>query len=410
MGRLLAAVGVLLLSSSARASSAGPCLAELAKDSCTPAEGAEKCGSCAEHHIAGLLKAGCNTSFVTHYCENKLPPSPPPAGGCLAELAKDGCKQGQPEACGKCAHAHEAGLLKAGCTVPFVTSWCEAKPKPPGPGPGPAPAPAPTPTNTSIVNVLVFGDSWGSYGPSFHELEDMFSRHGVKAVVRSAAIGGTQACGWDEGKDIGKEGVGSSLADAAMRLFPELPDGPDHVWYTLGGNDFADKSYQECSRSAKSMAQQQLCTVKLTAGVRNCTESLLEYYWKQYPRSRVMQCGYDLPCEKGPGKCASDHRVPFCRENSTCLDVQSLEWQEIYIGALQARYEELQKNYTGLNIQGTIQASVGVAGAKVGTPVVGVGGSPCDLMCGCVHPCYGKSGATAVGEAFWDLYFKNYPK
>ena len=382
MSRLLAAAaGILLLSSSVRAG-ADQCLVELAKDGCTPGAGAEKCGECAHAHQAGLLKAGCNTAFVTRYCEKKGPPSPPPAGGCITELSKDGCKQGKPEACGKCARAHKADLLKAGCTVPFVTSWCEAKP---GPAPPPAPGPAPTPTNTSMVNVLVFGDSWGSYGPSFRELADMFSRHGVKAVVRSAAIGGTQACGWDEGKEIGKEGVGSSLADAAQRLFPELPDGPDHVWYTLGGNDFADKSYQACSRNAKTMAQQQLCAIKLTAGVRNCTESLLEYYWKQYPSSRVMQCGYDFPCEKGT-HCASDNRVPFCGTNSTCLDVQSIEWQQIYISALQARYEELQKNYTGLNIQGAIQASVGIPGAKVGKPVVGIGGSPCDLMCGCVHP------------------------
>ena len=122
-----------------------------------------------------------------------------------------------------------------------------------------------------------------------------------------------------------------------------------------------------------------------------------------------MQCGYDFPCEQG-SKCGSDNRVPFCKTNSTCLDEQSVEWQQIYIGAMHARYEELNKNYTGLNIQGSIQAAAGVPGAKVGSPVIGVGGSPCDLMCGCVHPCYGKAGATAVGEAFWSLYFSKYPK
>ena len=85
------------------------------------------------------------------------------------------------------------------------------------------PAPPPFPTNSSVVNVLVFGDSWGSYGPSWREIQDMFDRHGVRAVVRSAAIGGTQACQWAEGNHIGREGVGSALADAANKLFPELP-------------------------------------------------------------------------------------------------------------------------------------------------------------------------------------------
>ena len=35
-----------------------------------------------------------------------------------------------------------------------------------------------------------------------------------------------------------------TIAAEAAKLFPELPDGPDHVWYTLGGNDFANQHYQ----------------------------------------------------------------------------------------------------------------------------------------------------------------------
>jgi hypothetical protein len=43
---------------------------------------------------------------------------------------------------------------------------------------------------------------------------------------------------------------------------------------------------QVCSRSAQSMAEQYVCAAKLTARVRNCTQSLLEYYWRQFPLSR----------------------------------------------------------------------------------------------------------------------------
>jgi hypothetical protein len=53
---------------------------------------------------------------------------------------------------------------------------------------------------------------------------------------------------------------------------------------------------------------------------------------------RVMQCGYDLSCEQGQ-HCSQDHRVPFCKTNATCLDEMTLRWQDLYIGALQARYE-----------------------------------------------------------------------
>lgn len=80
----------------------------------------------------------------------------------------------------------------------------------------PPPSP-PRPINGSTVTVLVFGDSWGSLGPSWRELQDMFDRHGVDAVVRSAAVGGTAACQWAM---KGSRGPGSALADAAAQLFP----------------------------------------------------------------------------------------------------------------------------------------------------------------------------------------------
>jgi hypothetical protein len=160
--------------------------------------------------------------------------------------------------------------------------------------------------------VLVFGDSWGSLGPSWKEVQDTFDRHGVYSVVRSAAVGGTQACQWSS---KGSEGPGSALADAAKQLFPELPDGPDHVWYTAGGNDFAEAGYQRCSNAATTLAEALACAETLFKVVRNCTQSLLEYYWRQYPASRVMQCGYDLPCQTGRCVGVDDHRFAFCKAN-----------------------------------------------------------------------------------------------
>ena len=64
---------------------------------------------------------------------------------------------------------------------------------------------------------------------------------------------------------------------------------------------------------------------------------------------------------------------------------------------------------TGLDILGTVQQAGAVAGAKVGQPVLDQG-SPCALMAECVHPAPGTPGATAVGEAFWSLYFSKHPK
>eukprot|EP01051_Picozoa_sp_SAG22_P021795 SAG22_NODE_4959_length_1122_cov_1.563050_2_plen_129_part_00 len=123
-----------------------------------------------------------------------------------------------------------------------------------------------------------------------------------------------------------------------------------------------------------------------------------------------MQCGYDFPCTDTENcQVVAARKLPFCKANATCQSEQTLYWQKMYIGALSARYEEMRMNYTGLDITGTVQQAGGVAGAKVGAPVIGRG-SPCDLMVECVHPIYAKPGATAVGEAFWDLYFSKYPK
>ena len=239
----------------------------------------------------------------------------------------------------------------------------------------------------------------------------MFDRHGVPAVVRSAAIPGTQACQWASAAK-GLEGPGSALADAAKRLFPELEPhgGPDHVWYTAGGNDFAESWYQQCGHAAKTLAASQLCIDKLTSVVGNCTQSLLEYYWARYPSSRVMQCGYDFPCtDTKQCQTVAARKLPHCGTDGTCQGEQTLYWQKMYIGALQARYEELRMPYAGLDISGAVQQAGGVPGAGVGSPVIGQG-SPCDLMVECVHPIYGKAGATAVGEAFWELYFSKHPK
>ena len=104
--------------------------------------------------------------------------------------------------------------------------------------------------------------------------------------------------------------------------------------------------------------------------------------------------------------------VPFCQSNVTCMDETTLHWQKIYVDALDTHYNQPGGapgggSYAGLNILGAVQAAGGVPGASIGHPVIGVD-SPCDLETMCVHPTHGKAGATAVGEAFWDLYYSKH--
>ena len=77
----------------------------------------------------------------------------------------------------------------------------------------------------NATTVLVFGDSWGDTGPTWQTIRDAFARRNRTADVRSAAVGGTTACGW----------APSSLVNASRALFPELAEtGPDFVWFTAG--------------------------------------------------------------------------------------------------------------------------------------------------------------------------------
>lgn len=215
----------------------------------------------------------------------------------------------------------------------------------------------------------------------------------------STAIGGTTACGWD--KDFG------SLAQAAKTKFPDLPDGPDFVWYTLGGNDMInDKEFATCTRLAPTLAAAEACTDKASAKVRKCTSSLLDNYWHAFPKSKVMECNYDVPCENQACRgMDSGYLGAFCRGNVQCWNTMAVHWVSQYIGKLAQKYPE--PKYTAVHIEGTDQMAAGIPGASVGVPVLDRSG-PCLQLVDCVHPIYGTPAAKAIGEAFWDLYFSKH--
>ena len=109
--------------------SGGPtaaCLAALAKDRCSPAQGEEACARCARQHEGGLTAAGCTVRSVGQFCAGGPAPAPaPPGSACAAAMAKDGCEPAAGErACEQCAGAHQAGLKAAGCTPASVQKLC----------------------------------------------------------------------------------------------------------------------------------------------------------------------------------------------------------------------------------------------------------------------------------------------
>jgi hypothetical protein len=252
-------------------------------------------------------------------------------------------------------------------------------------------------------NVLVVGDSWGV--DLWPAIQHTFDSHNVSAKVFSTAIGGTTACQWAAKFD------GTALVKSAKSKFPDLADGPDFVWYSLGGNDLAlDKPYHQCMKGAVSYDDAKVCVGKLIEKINGCTSTLLETYWAKYPKSKVFQCGYDMPClDSGynEGKCmtVAKQRTPYCGSNVTCHTNALVDWQQMEIGSRQQKYPQPQ--YTGLNILGTVQKAAGVPGADVGKPVLDQG-ARCDWEFGCVHPKPKTPAWYAVGEAFWDLFFSKH--
>lgn len=61
-----------------------------------------------------------------------------------------------------------------------------------------------------------------------------------------------------------------------------------------------DGDYVECSKAAKSFADQLACMDAINKKIMKCTETLFQHYWKAFPGSKIMQCNYDFPCEKPP--------------------------------------------------------------------------------------------------------------
>lgn len=253
--------------------------------------------------------------------------------------------------------------------------------------------------------VLTFGDSWGDYGPTWKVIRDTFAKNGVPVTVKSAAVGGTTACAWAL--------YGNSMVAAAKLQFPELKEtGPDFVWFTAGGNDMVyDKKFHKCTKQATSINGSEQCTDAATAKVRRCTEKLFDHYWKAFPKSQIMQANYDVPCESNACRGMDDAFLgEYCGSTPSpinCYNTVARHWVSDYIGTLAKKYKEPQ--YTAVHIEGVGQMVEGDVKAHVGVPDLDRSGV-CRDMLACVHPAYGSKYATAVGDAFWRLFFNKYTK
>lgn len=247
-------------------------------------------------------------------------------------------------------------------------------------------------TVTAPLKVLVFGDSWGALGPSWRTLTDMFAGHGVSAQVKSTAVSGTMACQWAQ--------IPQNLASAANREFPGT--GPDFIWLTTGGNDLLTEEYKSCSLKSKTYDEALVCATTQAEKSRKCNEILLDKLYAVFPKTQVFQCGYDFQC--AAGNCIPSSRWPYCGHNVSCTDTMGRKWARKLLKPLDRKFGE--PRYKSIAIDGACQKAGNVPRADIGNPNM-KRGSPCKLMLGCEHPAPGSIAAYTIGEAFWNLYFKD---
>ena len=143
-----------------------------------------------------------------------------------------------------------------------------------------------------------------------------------------------------------------------------------------------------------------------------CAETLLSNLWRDFPRAKVGQYGYEAPCMDGECLAAAAQFLggSFCLERykggtpQSCILRLLLELQHTYVDALQ---EAIPKpRYTGMNLLGAVQAASGDKAARTGHLDVNGGGAKCAWMTACVHPLYATPAAKAIGDAFWNLWLE----
>jgi hypothetical protein len=257
--------------------------------------------------------------------------------------------------------------------------------------------------STGELSVLVVGDSFGDTGPTYRALDDTFKNNGVPATVESTAVGGTTTCHWASQED------GMKLVNDAKKKFPNAVDGPDYMWYTLGANDqWSDGDFQSCLKSAKGGSWQDAldCAAPEVDRLVGCGATMLENYWNEFPKSKVLFTGYDIPCFNALCDLSFTHAFygALCGNDITCTNTYGNDVQKLLSDAYVARFKG--KPFTAVKFMGAAQKAAGIAGADAGTPVLDQG-CECDYTAYCVHPKYGTPAGDAWTDAFWEKYFKN---
>jgi lysophospholipase L1-like esterase len=227
----------------------------------------------------------------------------------------------------------------------------------------------------SAADIVVFGDSWGTFGRN--QFRDRAAQDGL--TVDNRAIGGTTANYWS--RDVNK----NKLRDAVR----ENPDAK-FVWLTIGGNDAIPKMAARVPR--EEIIQQ----------VVNDTLTFIDPMLNEFPNVAIVGFGYEQ-LFWNTRSCTSLAQQIFweCPGNP----VQPACANEIQM-SLQDAVERTQAarpgRYFAVNLYGAMQVDAGVAGASVGSPNVNQYSSSV-YQNDCIH--LNSAGYTVVFDALWDEFF-----
>ena len=168
-----------------------------------------------------------------------------------------------------------------------------------------------------------------------------------------------------------------------------------------------ESTYHECMGNATNQTDAKVCLEGANKNIVGCTAWMFDYFYYYYPKAKIFQTGYDIPCENALCKATVDQAFTgtYCDRQSdyiTCVNTLFEVFQAGHHDALAAKYNATQ--YVPLNMLGTNQMAAGIPGAAVGKPVLSQS-AKCEWEWLCVHPTYGTPAATAWGQAMWDLFF-----
>jgi len=232
------------------------------------------------------------------------------------------------------------------------------------------------------ADIIVFGDSWGTYGAA--SFEKMARSHGL--TVDNVAVSGSTAADW------------AADPTSLKRVADDNPDAK-YVWLTIGGNDARPK--MEKGIPIAQIVKEVLVDIKI----------FLDPYLEAHPTLKMVTFGYDVlfwsyaMCQ-GTGE---KMFRPYCGPKGGANYVTCAN-QLFYAIQFQCT-DVLAQNYPGQvfspNLLGSFQTAGGVPGAGIGKPVDSVFSpvqftGPTKL---CLHA--NDKGYDVIFANLWDLFFKD---